>query len=124
MNVNTLATVAAEDAPLGVQLWPTRTPEYAPNFTLNRVEVVRTPGGQYVRWVYESGDQRIFKMGELVAVDGEALGEWMAADCPLYHRCGAQVQLQPADGWVEDDKGIYDYFCPRCSVYTNNASEF
>ena len=66
----TLSTqsVVAEDAPLGVQLWPTRSPEYAPNFTLERVETVRDINGTHVRWVYQSGTTRVFRLGESVTV--------------------------------------------------------
>jgi hypothetical protein len=61
-------TVTAEDAPLGVQLWPTISPEFAKNFTLAEVAVVRTATQTYVRWTYESGYKRTFRVGELVAV--------------------------------------------------------
>jgi len=79
MNVHT-ASVLAEDAPIGVQLWPTITPESAPNFTLESVEIVRNAYGSFVRWVYENGNVRTFKMGQTVACDGEALGEWLITD--------------------------------------------
>ena len=61
-------TVIAEDAPVGVQLWPTIAPQYAPNFTLERVETVRNERGTHVRWVYENGTERLFSLGESVAV--------------------------------------------------------
>ena len=64
-----IETVTAEDAPLGVLVWPVRDAKYAPNFTLERVEVVRTANGSHVVWVYESGLRRYFKVGELVVVD-------------------------------------------------------
>jgi hypothetical protein len=73
------ASVIAEDAPLGVQLWPTLTPESAPNFTLDRVEIIRGAYGSYVRWVYQNDNTRTFRLGERVAIDGEALGEWIAS---------------------------------------------
>lgn len=57
-------SVIAQDAPLGVQLWPTITPEAAPNFTL--AEVARTSRG--VRWTYENGSVRWFAVGERVTV--------------------------------------------------------
>ena len=63
------ARVIAEDAPLGVLVWPVRDVRYAPNFTLERVEVVRTANGSHVVWVYESGLRRYFKLGELVICD-------------------------------------------------------
>lgn len=60
--------VVAEDAPLGVLLWPVRDPKFAPNFTLERVEVVRTENRSFVRWVYQSGTERVFGLGEQVVV--------------------------------------------------------
>lgn len=60
--------VTAEDAPLGVQLWPTFVPESAPNYTLMRVETVRTEGRSYVRWIYQNGKERSFDLGQQVAV--------------------------------------------------------
>lgn len=61
--------VAAEAAPLGVQLWPTRSPEYAANFTLANVEVVRhSVRGDYVIWTYCNGKTRTFNVGEQVTV--------------------------------------------------------
>jgi hypothetical protein len=76
--MNHTASVAAEDAPIGVQLWPTITPESAPAFTLDRVEIVRTETQKYVRWVYQSGTIRVFELGQTVACDGMSLGDWMA----------------------------------------------
>lgn len=61
-------TVIAEDAPIGVQLWPTTTPESAPNFTLMEVRIVRREGRGYVTWIYENGNERHFDLGERVAV--------------------------------------------------------
>lgn len=68
-------TVTAEDAPIGVQLWPTTRPECAPNFTLATVEVVtrklRDAFGEQeistVVWTYEGGNVRTFRLGEQVA---------------------------------------------------------
>lgn len=73
----TMTTVTAEDAPIGVQLWPTRHPRYAPNFTLLSVEVItrklREASGVYdstrVIWTYENLDTREFEVGEQVAVE-------------------------------------------------------
>src|SRR5689334_25034917 len=49
-------TVKAKDAPLGVQLWPTRGPEFAPNFTLASVtRELGSSGREYVIWPYENG---------------------------------------------------------------------
>lgn len=59
--------IKAEDAPLGVQLWPTRAPEYAPNFTLAEVAIIRGPYGTRVEWTYQNGAARIFDLGEDVA---------------------------------------------------------
>jgi hypothetical protein len=77
--ITKIATVAAEAAPLNVQLWPTTTPAARPNFTLERVEIVRSEIGTHVRWIYQNGERRVFALGELVAVDGQTLGEWMSA---------------------------------------------
>lgn len=60
--------VVAEDAPLGVQLWPTRLPEYAPNFTLEEVSVHRSDNGEWVAWRYRNGTTRTFRKGEKVVV--------------------------------------------------------
>lgn len=68
-------TVIAQDAPIGIQLWPTTSPEFAPNFTLAAVEVVtRKLRDQYgdqeitvVTWTYENGNVRTFGLGEEVA---------------------------------------------------------
>lgn len=62
-------TVTAESAPLGVQLWPTRSPEFAPNFTLaNVTRFLDANGRECVMWTYQSGTNRIFLAGEEVAV--------------------------------------------------------
>jgi hypothetical protein len=61
-------TVIAEDAPIGVQLWPTRSPEYAPNFTLQSVAIIRREARSYVEWTYENGNTRQFELGDQVAV--------------------------------------------------------
>lgn len=64
----TTTTVIAERAPIGVLLWPVRAPHYAPNFTLARVEVVHGDESEFVRWTYQSGTVRLFKVGERVGV--------------------------------------------------------
>jgi hypothetical protein len=64
-----ITTVVAKDAPLGVQLWPTTSPEYAENFTL--VSVTRQlnfNGNEYVTWTYGNGKTRSFMADEEVAV--------------------------------------------------------
>lgn len=61
-------TVTAELAPVGVQLWPTRDPKYADNFTLADVSVVRNEVGARVVWLYRSGKTRTFRLGEQVTV--------------------------------------------------------
>ena len=69
MNTTTATTtVVAENAPLGVQLWPTTSPKYADNFTLASVAVVRTESRSFVEWTYRSGATRMFGLGEQVAV--------------------------------------------------------
>lgn len=50
------SSVIAEDAPIGVLLWPVTRPEAAPNFTLMEVRVVRRECRNYVTWVYENGN--------------------------------------------------------------------
>ena len=62
------STVIAEDAPLGVLLWPVIDPTYAPNFTLASVAIIRDAYGQYVSWTYENGKTRTFQLGEAIAV--------------------------------------------------------
>ncbi|MFI7608914.1 hypothetical protein ACIBTV_27890 [Micromonospora sp. NPDC049366] len=62
------ALVTAETAPLDVQLWPTRAPQYAPNFTLAEVALVHDDNGWHVRWTYQNGNTRRFPLGERVAV--------------------------------------------------------
>lgn len=61
-------SVAAEDAPIGIQTWPTVDPIYAPNFTLERVEIIRNHRGRYVRWVFESGKDRLFSIGDMITL--------------------------------------------------------
>lgn len=60
--------VIAEDAPIGVQLWPSRAPEFASNFTLAQVAVIRDRYKTVVRWTYENGRSETFFLGELVDV--------------------------------------------------------
>jgi hypothetical protein len=60
-------TVTAEEAPIGQLLWPVRDAKYAPNFTLDRVSVIREADATYVEWRYESGNVRHFPVGEQVA---------------------------------------------------------
>lgn len=74
--IATTTTVAAEDAPIGIQIWPTTSPKYAPNFTLYAVEVITrkfrdvhgTSERTTVEWTYENGNVRIFDLGDQVAV--------------------------------------------------------
>lgn len=74
------ASVVAENAPIDVQLWPTVDPKFAPNFTLNEVQIIRNELGTYVRWVYEGDvETRTFPLGQTVTVDGDSLGAWMLA---------------------------------------------
>jgi hypothetical protein len=61
-------TVKAEDAPIGVQLWPTRTPAGAVHFTLLQVRTVRTAATHNVVWHYEDGKTRSFRAGEQVVI--------------------------------------------------------
>jgi hypothetical protein len=64
----TETTVVAENAPLGVQLWPTISPDYADNFILNSVAVHRRETGDFVVWTYRSGKTRTLLVGEEVVV--------------------------------------------------------
>jgi hypothetical protein len=57
--------VIAEDAPIGVQLWPTVSPEYAKCWTL--AKVIRTANS--VIWEYEDGKTREFLPGDKVACE-------------------------------------------------------
>ncbi len=64
-----ITTVKAKDAPLGVQLWPTVSPKFAPNFTLDTVtRQVGSNGREYVIWQYQNGNTRMFLADEDVAV--------------------------------------------------------
>ncbi len=63
------STIKAKNAPLGMQLWPTASPKYAPNFTLASViRQVGSNGHEYVVWVDENGNTRMFLADEDVAV--------------------------------------------------------
>lgn len=67
--------VIAEDAPIGVQLWPTTDQRYAGNYTLTCVTTVTrtarwanvTQETTKVVWTYESGRVDIYDLHELVA---------------------------------------------------------
>jgi hypothetical protein len=61
-------TVVAEDAPIGVQLWPTTGPQHADNFTLADVSIVRRVDRDVVVWLYRNGKTRTFNVGEEVAI--------------------------------------------------------
>lgn len=103
-----IATVAAELAPIGVQLWPTTSEDKGMNFTLATVETVRNAHGTFVRWIYENENVRVFKLGERVAVDGEALGEWIARQvCP---GCAHELMAPAPKGQPGDDS----YYCEGC----------
>lgn len=58
--------IQAEHAPIGVQLWPTRTPGQAHHFTLRSVAVVRNEVREWVVWTYEDNNIRTFELGEKV----------------------------------------------------------
>lgn len=108
---NPMDSVVAEDAPIGVQLWPTVSPESAPNFTLMEVQTVRRAGGRsYVRWIYENGKERSFDMGERVAVKFPE-----PKTAPKFCQyCKSGIEWENGAGaWVDvvsgDDGGTYDY---------------
>lgn len=61
--------VIAEDAPLGVQLFPTEDPCFNDNFILQSVGVTRhAHRSPTVTWTYVSGKTRTFGVGEQVCV--------------------------------------------------------
>lgn len=60
--------IKAEEAPLGVPLWPT-FPGHEDMVTLSRVEVHRDETkGNTVRWVFRGDQNRYFNLGEIVAI--------------------------------------------------------
>lgn len=74
ITAGTLTQVIAEDAPLGVALWPPRPGAEgvtlaADDVTLASVGVIRTLAGPFVEWTYRSGRVRAFHVGQPVAVD-------------------------------------------------------
>jgi hypothetical protein len=74
------ALVTAETAPLGVQIWPTTTPDAAPNFTLAEVITFDANDEVYVRWTYKNGNTRVFRLGERVAVRVESREQLAGCD--------------------------------------------
>jgi hypothetical protein len=66
--------IKAEDAPVGVPLWPADSEALLPHHTLERVEVVHSVRsvsgghGEFVRWTFVSGTVRSFKIGEEIVV--------------------------------------------------------
>ena len=62
-------SVVAQDAPIGIPLWPSTQPE---SFTLRHVSIVRNHVASWVVWTYWSGQERTFELGEKVAVQVEA----------------------------------------------------
>lgn len=64
-----------------------------------------------------SADERRSLITWLQALDGDDPAP--VEPEPVYHRCGSQLQSRPADGWDDGDMAAYEFFCPRCSVYTN-----
>lgn len=58
-------TIAAEDAPLGVPLWPSHSVR---RFTLTAVSVIRDRAGTRVIWLSADGTERTFGVGEQVTV--------------------------------------------------------
>jgi len=70
--------------------------------------------------VAQDNGHRVFDV--LSADERQSLIAWLQEGLepdPVYHRCGAQLQHRPADGWDSFDHSGYAFFCPRCSVYTN-----
>jgi len=58
-------SIRAEDAPLGVPLWPSTTAA-AGRYVLEEVHVLRDRHGSSVRWVAEDGSERLFGLAQLV----------------------------------------------------------
>ena len=79
--------ITAEDAPIGVQLWPTMLPESAPNFTLAEVRTIRREHGTAVVWVYQNGTERTFRLGETIACGAHA-------NTPQYQALQAAAQKE------------------------------
>jgi hypothetical protein len=73
--VTVLKIIKAEDAPLGVPLWPADYEALLPHHTLERVEVVQSvrslvgDRGPFVRWMFVSGTTRAFRLGEEIVVE-------------------------------------------------------
>jgi hypothetical protein len=71
----TTKIIKAEDAPLGVPLWPADSEALLPHHTLGRVEVVQSvralvgDRGSFVRWTFVSGIARAFRLGEEIVVE-------------------------------------------------------
>jgi hypothetical protein len=65
--------IKAEDAPLGVPLWPTNGRDYLlSHHTLKQVVVVRSTSpdlGSFVRWTYQSRTGRRFRLGDEIEVE-------------------------------------------------------
>lgn len=93
-------TVIAERAPVGVQLWPTRTPEQADAFTLERVATVRSDLSEWVEWTYQNGSKRTFRVGEEVAVQYPPAPDLECDECGFLtsswsgHTAGEWCQMQ------------------------------
>lgn len=70
----TTKTIKAEDAPLGVPLWPADSEALLPHHTLEQVEVLQSVRslvgnhGPFVRWTFVSGTTRAFRLGEEIVV--------------------------------------------------------
>jgi hypothetical protein len=85
----TTEPVVAEDAPIGILLWPVNRPEAEPNFTLMEVRIVRRATRSHVTWIYENGSERHFDLGEQVwvregvAAEAKARADEEAYDMPL-----------------------------------------
>jgi hypothetical protein len=64
----TTKIIKAEDAPLGVPLWPADSEVLLPHHTLEQVEVVQSVRslvgnhGPFVRWTFVSGTTRSFRL--------------------------------------------------------------
>lgn len=59
-----MAIVSAEEAPIGVLLWPVVSAGSEPHYTLAEVQVVRREERSFVRWIYQDGKERTFEVSE------------------------------------------------------------
>lgn len=131
-------SIAAEDAPIGVLLvHSVSSPNKAPHFTLMRVETVRTATRSYVRWIYQSGQERTFDLGQMVTIEQPATQSTPddSAEDDGYAKRSDGTSTKPArtckycgivieregDRWVSTQvDGTYD----QCIVNSGDPTEY